>query len=393
MKRIAKLGMRAVLLVAALLCVMAPRAAAQMDGVIRGQIMDVAGKPWQSLAIQAVSEQGVKADTKTDEKGYFVIRGLRSGIYTVNIMLPNQQPFVVQVRVASGQDGIANVNFKDVVAKQGAEYAEATKKQEEEKQKFEGMKAHFAEGTRILEQVRLAKADLQKLPPGAPADQKDAAKQKLADLSAQAASEFTAAQKSAPEKDPNQHLLWAKLGEAYDLGGRNDDAINAYQQAITAFEPVMKEKPEAGAGYYNNLGNVLARAGKVEEAHAAYLKSVELFPANAATAWRNFGIVLYNANRLKEAVEPLKKATELDPKSAQAWYLLGAALVGSMEYKQVGDKMQVTVPPGTTEAYEKALELDPNGVYGQQAKQGLEMLQQIAPGIQTKFSTGKKKKP
>jgi Flp pilus assembly protein TadD len=39
---------------------------------------------------------------------------------------------------------------------------------------------------------------------------------------------------------------------------------------------------------------------------------------------------------MKEAVEPLKKATELDPKSAQAWYLLGAALVGSMDYKQNG---------------------------------------------------------
>jgi len=87
---------------------------------------------------------------------------------------------------------------------------------------------------------------------------------------------------------------------------------------------------------------------------------------------------------MKEAVEPLKKATELDPKSAQAWYLLGAALVGSMDYKQVGSKLEVQVQPGTVEAYQKAAELDPNGPYGQQAKQGLEALQQIAPGIDTK---------
>jgi tetratricopeptide (TPR) repeat protein len=92
---------------------------------------------------------------------------------------------------------------------------------------------------------------------------------------------------------------------------------------------------------------------------------------------------------MKEAVEPLKKATELDPKSAQAWYLLGAALVGSMDYKQVGSKLEVVVQPGTVEAYQKALELDPNGPYGQQAKQGLEALQQLAPGIDTKL---KKKK-
>jgi tetratricopeptide (TPR) repeat protein len=114
-----------------------------------------------------------------------------------------------------------------------------------------------------------------------------------------------------------------------------------------------------------------------------------LDPANAAQAYRNAGITMYNAGKMKEAVEPLKKATELDPKSAQAWYLLGASLVGAMEYKKVGDKMEVVVQPGTVEAYQKAVDLDPNGPYGQQAKQGLEALAQIAPGIDTKL---KKKK-
>jgi len=80
----------------------------------------------------------------------------------------------------------------------------------------------------------------------------------------------------------------------------------------------------------------------------------------------------------------------VDPKSAQAWYLLGASLVGAMEYKKVGDKMEVVVQPGTVEAYQKAVELDPSGPYGQQAKQGLEALQQIAPGIDTKIRTKKK---
>ena len=203
----------------------------------------------------------------------------------------------------------------------------------------------------------------------------------MADLGDQAVKEFQEAAKSLGEKDPNAHLVWFKLGEAYDTAGRNADAAQAYQQAIAA-------KPDV-PGYYNNMGNVLARSGKIEEAKAAYTKSAELDPPNAATAWRNFGISLYNANRLADAIEPLRKATELDPKSAQAWYLLGAALVGSMDYKQVGSKLEVIVQPGTVEAYQKAAELDPNGPYGQQAKQGLEALQQIAPGIDTKV---KKKK-
>jgi tetratricopeptide (TPR) repeat protein len=139
---------------------------------------------------------------------------------------------------------------------------------------------------------------------------------------------------------------------------------------------------------------VQARSGKVDDARASYTKSAELDPANAATAWRNFGISLYNAGRLKEAVEPLKKASELDPKNPQVWYLLGAALVGSMETKKNGDKLEFIIQPGTVEAYQKAVELDPNGgpnSYGAQAKLGLEALQQISPGIDTKVNIRKKK--
>ncbi|HXM94568.1 MAG TPA: tetratricopeptide repeat protein [Candidatus Dormibacteraeota bacterium] len=383
MKRLANSWALAAVLVGLLLCVCAPRAAAQNDGSIRGQILDVAGKPWAEIGVQAVSEQGVKQDTKTDKDGNYTFRNLRSGVYTVLIILPApNKPYESQLRVQGDVESKVDVNFKDVVTKQGSQYAEQAKKQEEEKAKFEGMKQHFTAGNALLEQERKAKEDLLKTPP----DQRDAAKQKLIELSNQSATEFEAAQKAASEKDPNQHLIWAKVAEAYDVAGRNDDAAHAYQQAITA-------KPDV-PGYYNNLGNVLARSGKIDDARAAYTKSAELDPPNAATAWRNFGISLYNAGRLKEAVEPLKKATELDPKSAQSWYLLGAALVGSMEYKKVGDKMEVVVLPGTVEAYQKAIELDPNSGpngYGAQAKLGLEALQQMAPGIETKVNVRKKK--
>ena len=55
-------------LLLALTCGFAPKAAAQ-DGMATGQILDVAGKPWVDIAIQAVSDQGAKADTKTDRDG------------------------------------------------------------------------------------------------------------------------------------------------------------------------------------------------------------------------------------------------------------------------------------------------------------------------------------
>jgi tetratricopeptide (TPR) repeat protein len=384
MKRVLKSMMFAVLVAGALVTVLAPHAAAQ-NGSIAGTILDINGKAWFGLNVEAVSEQGQKFDAKTNAEGRFEIRNLRAGVYKVTITTfppPNekQQPVQMgQLKVTSGEEAKADMNFKEIMAKQGAEATEQAKKQDAEKQKFEGMKAHYTAGAALLEQERKEKDDLAK----APADQRDAAKQNLKDLSDKTAAEFQAAQKTASEKDPNQHLLWAKLGESYDLAGRNDEAAQAYQQAIAA-------KPD-DPGYYNNLGNVLARAGKIDEARAAYTKSAELDPTKAATAWRNFGISLYNANRGGDAVEPLQKSAELDPKSAQTWYLLGACLVYKMTVKKVGDKDVPEFAPGTIEAYQKAVELDPNGPFGQQAKEGLAQLQQMAPGIDIKVNAKKKK--
>ena len=384
MKRFLKSMTFAVLLAGALVTVLAPHAAAQ-NGSITGTILDINGKPWFGLNVEAVSDQGAKSDAKTDAQGMFAIRNLRPGVYTVTITTfppPNEKQAAVpmgQLKVTSGAEAKADMNFKDIMAKQGAEAQEKVKKDTEEKQKFEGMKAHFTAGTAFLEQERKAKDELTKATP----DQRDALKQNLKDLSDKASTEFQAAQKAAPEKDPNQHLLWAKLGESYDIAGRNEEAAQAYQQAVLA-------KPD-DPGYYNNLGNVLARAGKIDEARAAYTKSAELDPAKAATAWRNFGISLYNANRLGDAVEPLQKSAQLDPNNAQTWYLLGASLVYKMTVKKVGDKYVPEFAPGTIEAYQKAVELDPNGPYGQDAKKGLEQLQLIAPGINIKVETKKKK--
>jgi tetratricopeptide (TPR) repeat protein len=382
MKRFHKPWTLAVVLMVALGSAMAPRAAAQA-GSITGSIMDVNGKPWADVGIRVVSDQGTKQETKTDSGGKFSLLNLRAGIYNVFVTFPppndKQAPYETNCRVQSGEDAKVNINFKDVIAKQGAEAQEQVKKAEETKTKFEGMKAHFTTGNTILEQEKAARAELQKATP----DQRDAAKQKVAELSDQAAKEFQAAQQAAPEKDSNLHLIYAKLGEAYDTAGRNDEAAQAYQQAINA-------KPDV-PGYYNNLGNVLARAGKIDEAKAAYTKSAEMDPTNAATAWRNFGISLYNANRLGDAVEPLQKSAELDPKNPQTWYLLGASLVYKMTLKKVGDKQVPEFAPGTIEAYQKAIDLDPNGPYGAQAKAGLEQLQQMAPGIDIKLNLKKKK--
>jgi len=382
MKRLAYSRAFAGLALVMLSAVLVPPAAAQ-EGGISGTILDVVGKPWADIPVQIVSDQGAKQETKTDGKGKYNFSNLRSGVYVISLTLPGQKETYVggQVKVGAGQNVPVDFNFKDIVGKQGKEFEEARKKQEEERTKFQGMKQHFDAGVAALDQARQAKTDMAK----APADQRESLKQNVTDLNNKAVTEFEAAKAAMPDKDSNRPLVLAKLGDAYDAAGRTDDAVAAYRQAIEI-------KPTAS--YYNNLGGILGRAGKIDEATVAFQKSAELDPPQAAQAWLNYGIVLSNVSRYKEAVEPLKKATDLDPKNAKAWYLLASAMVSDPSiYKQTGGKIEVTPLPGTVEAYQKAIDLDGNGPWGQQAKQGLEQLQQMTGGISTQVGAGKKKKP
>jgi tetratricopeptide (TPR) repeat protein len=358
-----------------------PGAAAQTPGTLTGEVRDLEGKPFADVTlIIKNNEMGQTFETKTDKSGKYMQSGLRGGIYIVTVKVKDQVVYETNTRVSSGEEATLNINFKELKQKQGgAEAIEAQKKQEEEKKKFESLKAHFDSGVAALDQAKTLRAELQRTP----ADQRGPLQQKVNDLNGTAINELQSAEKAAGEKDPNRHIVLAKLGESYEASGRFEEAAAAYQKAIEL-------KPDQ-AGYYNNLGNALAKLGKIDEAQAAYQKSVSLDPANAASAWRNLGIVLYNAGKSKEAVEPLRKATELDPKNGQGWYLMGAALVGAMGSKQEGDKVIPVLQPGTIEAYQKCIEVDPNGTYGAQCKQGLEQLQAMGVGIPTKLkSRGKK---
>ncbi len=199
MKSFHKSWVLAAILVAALATVLAPGAAAQM-GSVSGSIMDVNGKPWAEVTVRAVSDQGAKQEIKTDGGGKFTIPNLRPGIYTLFILFPppndKQAPYEAQCRVQSGEDAKVDLNFKDIVGKQGAAAQEQVKKAEEAKSKMEGLKAHFTAGNALIDQEKQAKIDLQK----APADQRDALKQKLNDLSDQAVKEFQEASKNLVEK-------------------------------------------------------------------------------------------------------------------------------------------------------------------------------------------------
>jgi tetratricopeptide (TPR) repeat protein len=381
MKRWARTWAMMAMVAAAMLFAAAPRAKAQ-DGGIAGTLLDLEGKPWANYTVTVESDQGTKTEVKTDASGRYSFNNLKSGTYKITLALPFQKdPYMAgQVKVGTGQTVPADLNMLELVAKKNPEYAAAVKKQAEAGQKVTGMKQHFDAGDVALNASKQAKADYSK----APADQKDALKQTEKDNAEKAVTEFEAAKAAAPEKDQNLPLIYSRLGDAYEAAGRWDDAIAAYKTAIEI-------KP--AASFYMNLGGVQGRAGKTDDATASFQKAAELDPANAAQAWRNYGIIMYKAQKMQDAIEPLKKSTELDPKNAQTWYLLATCMMADPTiYKTTANSIEVNPKPGTVEAFQHAIDLDPNGAWGKEAKAGLDQLKGMMGGVATKVNE-KKKKP
>ena len=366
-----------------------PAAYAQ-NATLSGTVFDMMGKPYPDVTLVMKSvETSKETDVVTDAKGHYSAPGLAAGTYNVDLKTKDKDGkdyllYQTGLKLAAATTPTFDVNLKELQEQGKLAAVEAIRKQQEAEVQFQALKTHYDAGLAAITTMKAAQAKLT----GTPKDQQDPIKDQINQAGGTAVTELSAALELEKPDDPNRSIVLSRLGEAYESMGKWQEAADTYQKAITL-------KPDVAANY-NNLGNDLAKSGKVDEARTAYQKYVDLNPTDAALAWRNFGTVLYNSNRMKESIEPLQKATTLDPKNATAWLLLGIALVNTMEFKTVGDKITPVMQPGTVEAYQHAIDLDPNGPIGVQAKQGLDSLQAMGVGITTKVgeapkSTAKKK--
>jgi len=187
--------------------------------------------------------------------------------------------------------------------------------------------------------------------------------------------------------DANRDLLWFKLGD-YDLAAKKyPEAVQGYQKAIqlASASPDPKAKVMLGA-YNNNLGQAYGRMGKSQEAAAAYTAAAQADPAGAAQYYYNLGAVLTNGGKLDEAIAAFDKATAADPNKAEAYYWKGVNLLGKATVDKSG---KMTAPEGTAEAFNKYLQLQPQGQFAQPAK---DMLASIGASVETSYGTKKRKK-
>jgi Flp pilus assembly protein TadD len=120
--------------------------------------------------------------------------------------------------------------------------------------------------------------------------------------------------------NPNVAFAHNNLGNILVKQARVDEAIEQFNKALE-FDP-------ADAKAHNNLGLALVRLGRLDQAESHYRKAVELNP-RYFKAYENLGAVYLQTERLDEAIASLKAALEIQPAEAKALNDLGVAFMQS----------------------------------------------------------------
>lgn len=363
------------LLFAVVAGLLAAPALAQTTGSVKGVCKDTDGKPFVQAEVEWVSpETGHKYTLKTDKRGEYFSLGIVPGKYNVKLSLDGKEIYhFTNVQVTAGET-IQDFDLKkesQITAQQMS--PEERKKREEQAAKIEKEKATVSS---LNEKLNAAKAS------------SDAGDYEAA----------IATLNEANQIDATRDLVWFKLADAYRMSApkqsdpeekkkRYEMASADYQKAIdlrTASETQQKEPDnnQKLAAYYNNLAEVDAKANKIDDSVANYDKAAQLDSAHATMYLFNEGAVLTNTGQVDKAIVAFDKVIAADPTKAMAYYWKGVNLIGKATLKD--NKM--IAPEGTAEAFQKYLELEPNGQFAQPAK---DMLASIGAPVETGF--GKKK--
>ncbi len=341
-----KTNITLVVLLAVLIGLCAVPVFAQGTGTLKGVVKDEAGKPIVDAIVEfTATDTGHKITLKTDKNGEFFSVGVSAGIYNATVTSNGRVIDTLnQIPVKANEERLLTFDLAKDRATTGVS--------EEQLKKIEAQKKEN-------ENIKNLNATL-----------KEAKQLEQAGNWDQAVSVLQPVAQANPDKD----LLWAYLADAYTGDKKYPEAADAYQKALAI-------KPTSGA-YHNGLANAYAKSGQIDKAVAEYTAAAQAEPANAAMYYFNEGAVLTNVGKIDEALAAFDKCIAADPNRADAYYWKGVNMIGKATMK--GDKM--VAPDGTAEAFNKYLELAPDGKYAQPSK---DMLASIGSTVQTTYGKGK----
>jgi tetratricopeptide (TPR) repeat protein len=322
-------------------------ALAQTGGVT-GKVTGQGGAPMVGYTIQ-IDRVDIKwsSHVKTNKKGEYIYIGLVPGNYRVTLVGPDAKPIHYEERTLGVGDP-TEINFDmgklQKEAEKAAESNPEFQKQVEAQKENASLKQIFDQGLELYKQKHYAEA-------------------------------AALYEKALPlAKDRNVGIILGQLADTWERAANAEtDRDKKKQEQATSldyYNKVMAIAPN-DATLHNNLGHLYGEMGRTEDAMAEFKKAAELDPNHAANYYYNLGAILVNTGKMDDAAAALKKSTDLDPNSSLAWYWYGMALMGKATVKPDGTMVPA---PGTIEAFQTYLKLEPNGKHAPEAQASIDSL-------------------
>jgi len=149
---------------------------------------------------------------------------------------------------------------------------------------------------------------------------------------------------------PQSQVAWNNLGNLLQRAGRNEEAIAPLQSALR-INPTH-------ADAHNNLGNALLALGQPREALARYLRALQLSPDDAEIH-NNLGSALLTLGQPMDAIAHFRESLRLRPGRAEAHFNWGLALETTGQFRQALEQYReaVRLQPGLAVAERKLREM------------------------------------
>jgi tetratricopeptide (TPR) repeat protein len=372
--------------------------AVAQNATVHGKVTNPAGQPVANGEVKFTKDMTAQASERkytttvpTDAQGDYKAPGIAPGDWLVVVTQQGKDVDFQKLNVKSSDTDLT-LNF-DMTR---AEYINSmTPEQKKALEEYKKQNAAASEANKKIANLNATlatvRADLKAAQPSAGDVSKD-----VTDM------------KAAVDAKPDESILWITYANALEAQGDHfakadkdahkpvsgdsdamknyDDAVEAYKKGAELNAASKKPVPADQAAAWNGVGNVLSKEGKPTDATAAFDNAVKAEPSSAGMFYNNEAAVLFNAGQTEAAAAAADKAIAADPSRPDPYFIKGQALIAKSSFDQKTQK--IVPPPGCIEAYQKYLELAPNGAHAPAVE---EVLQSLGQKVNTSYKAGRKK--
>ena len=365
-------------------------------GKVHGRVINPTGAPQTGGTITFMEGNTEKATLPVDNDGNYS-GDVPAGTYTLIYRSPGmekdkQADRYDNVKIAPAQDNTQDIDMSR------QEYID--KMPEDQRKQLEELKKNNAAASQANAVIKNLNADLKVVGQdlkdadgahaaaaeqlGANASKADV-DAKTNEIKAQKYTDVETIMTKDTQLRPQEPVLWAYLGQAQSGQKKYDQAETSFKKALEMDSASKKPNPAIEGMANAGLGEIYARAGKVPEANAAYDAAAKANPSSAGMYYRNQAVIFFQSGNGEAQVAAAEIAIKNDPNDALVYYLKGQGLIQKASYDAKTQK--IILPEGCADAYQKYLELAPNGPY---AGEVAGILQQAGQKVSSTYKAGKK---